>query len=531
MKNRLLPISLALFTAIFSVCAVCGNRNTGSPGAWTYTRITEQNISRAVKQLPQIVETARAATGIPGIAVAVVRADDVLLARGFGVREAGKPEPVNADTVFQLASLSKPVGATVISRAVSDQSVSWDDPVVKYLPWFRIGSSFVTDNVTIGDLYAHRSGLPSHAGDLLEDLGFDRAHILRQLRLVPTGPFRNQYAYTNFGLTAAAEAVAAAHNKRWEQLSDELLYRPAGMVHTSSRYSDYLSASNRAVTHQRQGDNWVPGPPRDPQQQSPAGGVSSSANDMAIFLRLHLGNGSLNDVELIKPDKLQQMRQPHSISGISTNPLARTSSYGYGMITSVDGTGHVRWSHSGAFLLGTGTSLAIIPGGDIAIVVLTNGEPLGVAESIVAQFIDIVETGEIQQDWLSLYHSVFAREFENDSVLANQERPLNPTGSFPLDDYAGTYLNDYYGPARVTIENNQLVISLGQVPYKFQLSHWNGNVFSYLPTGENAVGISAVSFDRHSRSMTVEQLDRFGLGTFIRSTTMASGNNERQLPI
>jgi len=489
---------------------------TGNPGTWTYTEITDENITGAVRALPGIVERAMEKTGVPGIAVAVVRADEVLMARGFGVREVGKPQQIDADTVFQLASLSKAVGATVVSRAVSKELVSWTDPVVSYLPWFKIGDDYVTRNVTIADLYSHRSGLPDHGGDMLEDLGFNREQILQRLVELPSGPFRVQYAYSNFGLTAGGESVAMATGKSWEQLSADLLYQPAGMNSTSSKYNDYLAAPNRAITHQSEDGVWFPGPPRNPQPESPAGGVSSSVNDMARWLRLHLGNGTLDGEKLIKADVLQMMRQPQSISNRSAIADARSSFYGYGIGTGVDGVGHVTWSHSGAFLLGAATSITFLPGGDVAIVVLTNGEPRGIPEAIAASFVDIVETGKERRDWLPAYAGQFAGFYVNHSILADKERPQNLRPARPLADYAGAYQNNYFGPAAIAVVNGKLEMALGPAPRRFLLTHWDGDVFSYLPTGENAVGISAVTFDPGSQMVTVEHLDEFKLGTFAK---------------
>ena len=108
--------------------------------------------------------------------------------------------------------------------------------------------------MTIGDLYSHRSGLPDHAGDELEDLGYDRRQVLERLKYLPLAPFRITYAYTNFGLTAAAEAVAAAAGKSWEDLSDEVLYRPLGMTSTSSRFADFMARPDHAVGHVKVGD-------------------------------------------------------------------------------------------------------------------------------------------------------------------------------------------------------------------------------------------------------------------------------------
>lgn len=489
---------------------------SGNPAAWTSTTVTAENVARAVDQLPQIVDQAMQETGVPGVAVAVVKSDEVLVAKGFGVREVGKSAAVDADTVFQLASLSKPIGATVVSRAVSQETVSWSDPVTKYLPWFELADPYVTDHVTIGDLYSHRSGLPSHAGDELEDLGFDREEILRKLAQLPLGPFRDQYAYTNFGLTAAAEAVAKANNTSWAQLSEELLYEPAGMDSTSSEYADYLSADNRAVTHQRNEDGWFPGPPRDPDAQSPAGGVSSTAKDLAKWLQLQLGDGVLGGDVLIESDAIQLMRVPAVTSGPAQEAAARSSMYGYGIGTGVDGTGNVRWSHSGAFALGAATAIDLIPGADLGIAVLTNGQPEGIAEAIAAQLVDIAETGAVQRDWLTGYSSQFQPLYENPSRLAGAERPSSPKPAAPLAEYTGTYDNSYFGPATVVESGDGLSMEIGPDRYRFPLTHWNRDVFSYLPKGENALGITAVTFRPGAGSVTVENLNEDGLGTFTK---------------
>src|SRR3546814_12100484 len=98
-----------------------------------------------------------ARTGVPGIAVAVVRRDGVVYARGFGVREAGRPEPVDTDTVFQLASVSKSIASTVVAGVVGRGLVEWDQPVRASLPAFTLSDPYVTAHVTIADMLSHRS--------------------------------------------------------------------------------------------------------------------------------------------------------------------------------------------------------------------------------------------------------------------------------------------------------------------------------------------------------------------------------------
>ncbi len=167
--------------------------------------VTPDRVKTALPELEKLTTDLLKKTGVPGLAIAVVHQDQVVYAKGFGVREAGKPETVNADTVFQLASVSKPLGSTVVAGLVGDRVVKWDDRIIDHDPAFQMQDPAVTAALTIRDTYAHRSGLPDHAGDLLEDMGYDRAEILRRLRFVPTeNNFRSHYAYTNFGMTEGA---------------------------------------------------------------------------------------------------------------------------------------------------------------------------------------------------------------------------------------------------------------------------------------------------------------------------------------
>src|SRR6516164_63669 len=172
-------------------------------------QITEQTVRTALPALDKLVGQALQKTGIPGVAIAVVYKDRAIYQKGFGARETGKSERVDADTVFQLASVSKPIASTVVAALVGEKVVSWDDPITLHDPGFQMYDPWVTREVTLRDMFAHRSGLPDHAGDRLEDLGYDRKAILSRLRYQkPSSSFRSHYAYTNFGFAEAAVAAA-----------------------------------------------------------------------------------------------------------------------------------------------------------------------------------------------------------------------------------------------------------------------------------------------------------------------------------
>jgi CubicO group peptidase (beta-lactamase class C family) len=207
--------------------------------------------------------------------------------------EIGKPAAVGADTVFQLASVSKPLSATVVAGLVSDGKVSWDSRIRDIDPGFTLQDELAAANVTIRDLFAHRSGLPGHVGDDIEELGFTQGEILQRLRLAkPAYSFRNGYSYSNFGLTVGAVAAARFSGRSWEETCEEKLYKPLGMNSTSSRYRDFMNQANRAALHVRVDGEWASFTRRNADAQAPAGGASSTARDMAQWLRLLWPTGS-----------------------------------------------------------------------------------------------------------------------------------------------------------------------------------------------------------------------------------------------
>ncbi|MGH7249185.1 MAG: serine hydrolase domain-containing protein, partial [Pseudomonadota bacterium] len=329
---------------------------------------------------------------------------------GFGVRESCNPAAVDPDTVFQVASVSKPIATTVMAALVGQGIVGWDDPIIRHDPGFEMHDPWVTRQITLRDMFLHRSGLPDHAGDALEDIGYGRAEILRRLRYQkPDSSFRSHYAYTNFGFTEAAVAAALASGKSWEDLSAEALYRPLGMKHTSSRFADFAASANRVLDHVRRDGNWVAKYTRDPDAQSPAGGTSSSARDMAMWLRLQLSGGKLGGREIVAAQPLDEIHRPQIVRTLPKNPAVdHAGFYGLGWNIDYDAEGRVHWSHSGGFDLGAATSVSVLPAQELGIVVLTNAQPIGVPEALSRSFFDVVLTGKVEKDWLSLYGQLMA---------------------------------------------------------------------------------------------------------------------------
>lgn len=406
------------------------------------------------------------------------------------------------------------------------QVIKWTDPVIEHNKSFALKDDYVTRNASFADLLSHRSGLKTASGDLLEDLGFDRAYILGHLNQEPLDTFRSSYNYSNFGYTEGGQAAADAMKMSWEDLADEILFRKLGMSASSYRHSDYERASDKATIHVPLGNKeWSAKYHRNADSEAPAGGASSSVRDLAQWLRLQLGNGSYGGEPVIDSAALQTTHVPQAFSGPASAPAARSRFYGLGWNVSYDDQARVQLGHSGAFNLGAATAVSMLPSEQLAIVALTNGRPQGIPEAITAGFLDTAQHGSPTVDWLAFTAGVFKQIDESEKPKVDYTKvpaTLSPAKTYRT--YTGTYDNSYYGPLVVLEQGGTLAMRMGPSgsPTTFPLTHFDGNTFSFESIGENGNGLAGALFagtgGGSSPSVTLDFYDRTGLGTFTRAS-------------
>ena len=485
--------------------------------------ISDDRLSVALQGLDDLAHKIIETAGVPGLAIAVVHDDKVVYLKGFGHREAGKPDLVDPDTVFQVASMSKPISATVVAALVSEGVVGWDARISDLDPGFQLRDPYPSRELTIRDLFNHRSGLPGQAGNELEGIGYGQAEILRRLRLVaPSSSFRAGYSYSNFGFTEGAVAAARPTGKRWDVVAEETLYRPLGMASTSSRYADFLARGNRAALHVKLSGAWVAKVKRDADAQSPAGGISSNARDLAQWVRLELGNGVYEGKVLIKPEAIAATHLPLMARG--DNPVTGAMSF-YGLGWNVDFGRHgLSWGHAGAFSVGAQTVVGLYPKANLGIVVLTNAFPSGVPEGLADSFADLAFDGKVGNDWVKAWNRAYQSLFVPAVAAAKTTYgapPPSPSPARPLVAYAGRYINGYVGEAVVSAVGDALTLAVGpRGAHVYPLSHFDRDLFISYPSPEMPDMASAVRFtigpDGQAMDVTIDWLNEVGLGTLRR---------------
>jgi CubicO group peptidase (beta-lactamase class C family) len=490
-----------------------------SPGAGS----APASINPLLPQIEDYIEKGMSKTGVPGVAVAIVYCDNVVYLKGFGVREAGKSTPVDVDTVFQLASVSKPVASTVVAALVGSNEVGWDNKIVDLDPAFKLSDANVTAQVTIRDLLSMRSGLPDSAGDMLEDLAFSRPEILHQMRLLPfAAPFRQKFIYTNFGFTEGGIAPSVKLGQQWENIAEDRLFKPLGMTSTSYRWSDYRDSANKAAIHVFVDGKAVARYLRNPDAEAPAGSASSSIRDLAQWMRLQLANGEWNGQQIVATDALNETHTPQIQKSVDPN-TGKIAYYGLGWGIERDAANRVILSHSGAFILGAGTTVQLSPSEQLGIIVLTNAQPTGLAEAVAATFFDLYHYGESTTDWLAITSAYFQKLLADVNNLSTDYSklppPTSPTPAKPLSAYVGTYCNDYYGQIEISQDRGSLWMRLPADGTLYTLSHWDGDTFIYRFKGDPGVTARGVKFTLGSKSQVlVENLALEGNGVFVQKS-------------
>jgi CubicO group peptidase (beta-lactamase class C family) len=282
-----------------------------------------------------------------------------------------------------------------------------------------------------------------------------------------------------------------------------------------------LSRERKALGHVLVNGKWIQEFKRDPDAQSPAGGVSSSVNDLAKWMRLELADGKFDGRQIVDAKALSVTHSPQILTGFS--PLnGLPTFYGLGWNVSYDTDGRLHLGHSGAFALGAATAILLVPAEHLGIVVLTNAYPIGIAESLAFTFTDLALYGKATQDWLALFKEVFS----NPSAIGlspgtdYSKPPVSATPALPNGAYVGNYTNELYGDIQIIERDDGLFIVEGPRELTLPLKHYDRDVFTCETEGENSNGATGVVFtvgaDGKATALVVEDLDLQGQGMFKR---------------
>lgn len=451
---------------------------------------------------------------IPGIGVAIVRPGEAAFTRGYGVRTQGRPERVDADTLFAIASNSKSFTAAGLAMLVEEGKIGWDEPVVTYLPDFRMSDPRVTEMMTVRDLLVHRSGLALGAGDLMQFPKSDHsaADIMAGLpHLKLARGFRSGYAYDNILYVVAGILTERVSGMPWEAFITRRIFAPLDMP-TAVANLPLVRTANVAGRHARLGPPVRGmGPleaiaPDEATTVAAAGGIHASVSDIVPWLRVQLGKGELpGGPRLWSKDQTSEMWTPQVITQSTHGPTVeqptRPVLAGYALGWFVQDYRGRRLIHHSGGLSGQVTYTALLPEQGIGIAVFSNTEDGAAVSGLRSALIDHV-LGETGFDWLGATRErIDASRAEIAKVAGTGDFVAPPGGpSLPLAAYAGRYRDPWYGDIVVSERGGGLHIDFTRTPvFKSMLEPFGPDAFrTRFPTGagEDAVVTFAVADGR-----------------------------------
>jgi CubicO group peptidase (beta-lactamase class C family) len=420
-----------------------------------------------LKKLDAFIAQAREEWNVPGLAVAIVKDGKVVHAGGYGVRELGKEEPVDADTLFAIASNTKAFTSASMAILNEEGKLNWNDRVQQHLPWLQLYDDYVSNEIRVEDLLCHRSGLGTFSGDLLWwGTPYSPEQVLRRAKhLKPAGSFRDHYGYSNLMFLAAGEVIAKASGQTWADFIKSRIFEPVGMQRSVTSTKQLAAMENVATPHKPKPDSVSPIAWYNWDTMAAAGGIISSVNDMSKWLLVQLNEGAIGkDKRLFSAESSWKMWSPQTIIPISKasrerNPHTHFRAYGLGWSLS-DFRGHKVVAHGGGYD-GMYSRVVMLPDDKLGIVVLTNSMT-GISSAISNTIIDAY-LGKPTKDWSAdgLKRDVANRkQFYERIQTAITPKAVGTKPSRDLKAYVGTFGGPMYGDATVSLEDGKLVLRI-----------------------------------------------------------------------
>ena len=414
------------------------------------------------KEIENFVNKAMQTWNVPGLALVIVKDDQLLLSKGFGIREIGKPDQVDEHTLFAIGSNTKAFTATAIGLLVQEGKLAWDDPVTKYIPTFKLHDIHATQMITIRDLLCHRSGLGTWAGDVLLLSSYSTEEVVRRLQHIPFGyGFRAGYGYSNLMFITAGLVIETVSGMSWDDFIQQRIFQPLGMTDSVTNPRYLKERTNIAVPHEDVKSKLQTVVQREDAHVGAAGSIHASAADIALWLRLQLNNGSLEGKQIVDTAILEETRTPHTPIKLAAFerklfPTRHFSAYGLGWFLS-DSHGRFIVRHTGG-VDGMLSSMVMIPEEKLGIAVLTNKLP-NAAYILLPHYLNELLLGLPVQDWIQIYTDLEKEGHDKEAEVKKQREDSQAKDTHPslaLEKYAGTYDSAILGGATLSVEGDAL---------------------------------------------------------------------------
>lgn len=420
---------------------------------------------------------------VPGMSIAIVKDGKIVFSKGYGVKEVGKPDKPDDNTLFAIASITKAFTTTSIAMMVEEGKLSMDDKVRKFLPYFELYDPYVSQDITVRDLLCHRVGFSTFSGDAIWYLSdhLKAEDIIRRAKYLPQAyNFRAGYGYSNIMYITAGEVMRTITGKPWGPIIEEKIFKPLGMDRSVTTSKDLSKKGNYATPHGIIDAKHSPIAWEDWGAIASTGGIISSARDMSQWMIFNLNNGIWKGDTLLSPALRNTLWTPHNVFTVDhTDDNYDTHFRGYGLGWDLsDYKGKLRVGHTGGYS-GMLSNLVLIPDEKLGVIVLTNGMKGGLMTSVANYTIDAFLKSK-ERDWSTEYLARSKQNQQADTRISDRikARASNTKPSVPTDKYVGKYFSDIYGNIEVKKEGEKLRLYFEHsTRFNATLDHWHYDVW------------------------------------------------------
>lgn len=452
----------------------------------------------------------------PGIGIAVVHEDQLILAKGYGLRDRGAGLPFTPQTLFPIASNTKLFTAIAAGMLVEEGLLTWDKPIREAVPSIRFSTDALNETVTLRDMLAHRTGINRHDSMWFRS-DFSRKELFERLRhMQPSDPLRQNFVYNNVMYAAVGHAMELVSGQSWEALMRQRLLEPVGMRGAVFSMAEMLQSSDHAVpwTERRDSAELFRLPSYAHMVGAgPAGGLNANLQDMARWLVTLLGEGQLEGRQVIAPSVLKATMTPsmaipnHMLNLRGFKELLNTT-YGMGRHTGVY-RGHLMAYHGGS-LGGFYSQVSYLPTEGVGVVTFVIGDHCAMLADLLTWHLYDRLLGLEPAPWSERYLPIIrkAKAWGNAArAKAASEQVAGTRPSHALADYCGSFEHPLYPPLKIDEQQGVLrlafrgsVLPLAHVHYdRFDTEDdeiygkWSVN-FSIDPQGE--IGALTMTLDQ-----------------------------------
>jgi len=442
------------------------------------TAVSSAKVLDGFDAFDSFVDGALKTWDVPGLAVAIIKDGEVVLAKGYGLRDVKRNLPVTPDTLFAIGSATKAFTVMSLGVLVDDGKLDWDTPVHAYLPAFALQDQCASAGMTPRDLVTHRSGLPRH--DLVwYNATLTRAELFERLRyLEPNADFRAKWQYQNLMFLTAGYLAGEVAGQSWEDIVRSRIFGPLGMKASNFSVLESQKTADFALPYTEKEKKAVEIPFRNIDVIGPAGSINSNLTDMVRWVKLHLSDGAVGGTRVVGAANLEQMHQPQMVMREPERDpeiILRTYAMGW-FVESYRGRQRV---HHGGNIDGFSAMVTFLPAERLGVVALANMDGTPVPEIVCRVAIDRM-LGLEPIDW-SARLKARADEAEKGTEkakggLETYDRKKGTKPAHALDEYAGEYEHPAYGTISVVRESSaggsaNLKASIHGIPMR--LEHWH----------------------------------------------------------